>query len=210
MINSAKEKIMSIHKHRFYFLLSLLIPVFTAAQTAPTTAPVSVSLCELLKTPQAYNGKQIQIRGKINLEFEDFSVYDATCNTWPGIWLMFGGDVPTPTKSTVNDNSRPPGKNLKVDGIEFGLIKDQKLKDFSDGILARQDRKTLYRVTATLAGTFLAGPIRKPSSSFPSKPGYGHRGCCYLFIIQQVLVVETKPITDDVKEKWSTLNEPKQ
>ncbi len=194
-------------------LLILLFPAFAPAQlsttNASTTAPVSVSLCDLLETPRAYNGKQVQIRGKINLEFEDFSIYDASCNTWPGIWLMFGGDVSTPTKSTVNDNSRIPGRNIKVDGIEYGIVKDQNLNDFSKGITARQDRKTLYRVTATLAGTFLAGRVHQHPQRFPSSPGYGHMGCCYLFIIQQVLAVEAKPIADDAKEKWSTLQQPK-
>jgi hypothetical protein len=200
-------------KPHLSILLILFFPGFASAQstpsTAPTTAPVSVSLCELLKTPQAYSGKQIQIRGKINLEFEDFSIYDTGCNTWPGIWLMFGGDVPTPTKSTVNDNSRIPDRNIKVNGIEYGIAKDQKLEEFSKAIAARQDRKTLYRVTATLAGTFLAGRVNQPSEKFPSPPGYGHMGCCYLFVIQQVLTVETKPIADDAKEKWSTLQQPK-
>jgi hypothetical protein len=194
-------------------LLILFFPAFAPAQstpnTAPTTAPVSVSLCDLLKTPQSFNGKQIQIRGEINLEFEDFSIYDTSCNTWPGIWLMFGGDVSTPTKSTVNDNSRVPGRNIRVDGIEYGIVKDQNLNDFSKGIAARQDRKTLYRVTAMLAGTFLAGRIDQHSNRFPYRPGYGHMGRCYLFIIQQVLAVEAKPLADDAKEKWSTLKNPK-
>lgn len=200
---------MHTHKPHLFILLILLFPAFTPAQSTPTAVPISVSLCDLLKTPQVYNGKQIQIHGKINLEFEDFSIYDSSCNTWPGIWLMFGGDVSTPTKSTVNDNSRLPGRNIKVDGVEYGIVKDQNLNDFSKGILARQDRKTLNRVTATLTGTFLAGRASQQSDRFPNKPGYGHLGCCYLFIIQQVLAVETKPIADDAKEKWSTLQHPK-
>jgi hypothetical protein len=202
-------KIMSSLGSSFYLLLALFFPASALAQSIPTAAPQSVSLCDLLKTPQAYSGKQIQIRGKINLEFEDFSIYDTSCNTWPGIWLMFGGDVSTPTKSTVNDNSRIPGRNIKVDGVAYGIVKDEKLNDFSRGIAAKQNRKTLYRVTATLTGTFLAGQVDQHSDRFPYRPGYGHMGRCYLFIIQQVMAVEAKPITDDAKEKWLTLQDPK-
>jgi hypothetical protein len=200
---------MRIHRTCLLLLIVLSLPTVSACQTITPSAPASASLCDLLKSPKVYDGKQIQIRGKINLEFEDFSIYDTSCNTWPGIWLMFGGDVSTPTKSTVNDNRRPQGQNIKVNGIEYIIVKDQKLDEFSKGITARQDRKVLYRVIATLAGTFLAGGTDRSSKGIPNLPGYGHLGCCYLFIIQKVLAVETKPITDAAKEKWSTLQHPK-
>jgi hypothetical protein len=190
-------------------LLGLLtLPSLALAQSM---SPVAVSLCDLLKDPKAYDGKQIQIRGKINLEFENFSIYDVDCNTWPGVWLLYGGDVSTPTKSTVNDNHRTPGRNVKVNGIEYDLVKDVKLEEFSKAITANNKRRPIYRVTATLIGTFLSGRSKEESKAkrMPNWPGYGHMGCCYLFIIQQVSAFETKPFEDSGNERWSTIQQPK-
>jgi hypothetical protein len=193
------------------FLLSVLaLPNLAPAQSAP---PTVVSLCDLLRNPKAYDGKQIQIRGKISLDMEDFTIFDTSCNTWPGIWLMFGGDVPTPTKSTVNDNARQPGQNIKVNEIEYDLVKDANEKEFLRVITAWRGKKQklMYRVTATLIGTFLAGRSKEESKAkeMPDFPGYGHKGCCHLFIIQQVSAIETKPRENGPDERYSTLQDPK-
>jgi hypothetical protein len=93
----------------------------------------------------------------------------------------------------MNDNSRTPGQNIKVNGIEYDLVKDEKLDEFSRALAARQGLKRLYRVTATLSGTFLAGQTGKDSKHIPAHPGYGHMGRFYLFVIRQVSAFDTKP-----------------
>ena len=194
-----------------WLLVAVGLPIVVSAQSQPPPATASVALCDLLKNPKTYDGKRIEIRGKISLDMEDFTIYDPSCNTWPGLWLMFGGDVSTPTKSTVNDNERLPGHNIKVNGIEFELVKDAKEKEFLKTISARQAKKPVYRVTATLIGTFLAGRSKEESKAkrMPDFPGYGHMGCCHLFIIQQVSAIETKPRENGPDERFSTFLEAK-
>jgi len=177
----------------FPLILVLLSPM-AEGQSAPGPGHASPSLCEVLKSPKLWDGKQLTLNGSVTLEFENFTIYDSKCHTWPGIWLMFGGDVPTPTKSTWNDTERPEGKDIKVNGIAYTIVKDAQLAEFRSAITARSGRKPLYRVTATLSGTFLA---ERASRDLPNFPGYGHMGCCYLFVIRQVLSVEKKPRADE-------------
>jgi len=188
-----------------YVLCLLGTLVLPSLGRAQSTAPVVVRFCDLLKDPKAYDGKQIQIRGKISLDMEDFTIFDTSCNTWPGVCLMFGGDVSTPTKSTVNDNDRRPGQNIKVNDIEYELVKDANKKEFLMVITAWRGKKQkpLYRVTATLIGTFLAGRSKEESKAkgMPNFPGYGHMGCCHLFIIQRVSAVDTKPFEHGPDER---------
>jgi hypothetical protein len=159
-----------------------------------------------LKTPQAFDGKTLLIRGRINLEFEDFSIYDIDCNTSPQIWLAFGGDVSTPTMSTINDTHRPGGRNLEFQGSEYTLVKDDIFNEFYKLVTTKEKYRPAYRVTATLTGTFSRGKTVTYPSGQHIMSGYGHLGCCHLFIIQQVSDVAAKPMSkNDVNEMWRTL-----
>jgi len=168
------------------------------AQTPPAV-PQEVSLCEILKDPKAYDGKNVQFRGKVVSEFEDFSVYDTSCvpSYGFGVWLMFGGDVDCPTPSTVNDVGRVPGTDVMFHGTRYSLIRDEEFKAFHKSITTRRNRHSVYQVTATLEGTFFAGRTEKDKQGQDRLPGYGHLGCCHLFIIHRVSQVgaQKKPIT---------------
>jgi hypothetical protein len=203
---------MHTRKPHLSVLFILFFPSFAAAQSVPTATPtidpVSVSLCEILKTPQGYNGKEIQIRGKINLEFEDFSIYDLRCNQSPDVWLMFGGDVATPIMSMWGDTKRAPGKDISFSGVEYPLVKDASFDEFIKHVTAREKKRPAYRVTATLTGVFFSQRSKQDPRLLGLMPGYGHMGCCRLLIIKQISDVESKPIKgEDYNEKWSTRRE---
>ena len=190
-------------KQRFFLwlflLVALLIPRIVSAQS-----PVSLPLCDLLKDPKPYEGKRVQVHRKINLEFEDFTIYDMQCNHSPDIWLMFGGDVATPTMSMWGDTKRTPGKNVTFSGVEYQLLKDASFDEFFEHVTAREHKKPAYRVTATLTGVFFAHNPKQDPLLSGSRPGFGHMGCCRLLIIEQISDVESKPLTgDDYNEKWS-------
>jgi hypothetical protein len=196
-------------KPKTYFwlilLTTLLLPGTISAQSH---SPVSVSLCDLLKEPKTYDGKQIRVRGRINLEFEDFSIYDMKCNYSPDVWLMFGGDVATPIMSMWGDTKRIQGKNISFSGVEYTLAKDASFDEFFKHVTARENKKPAYRVTATLAGFFFAQRPKQDAALIGRMPGYGHMGCCRLFIIERISDVESKPITsDEYNEKWSKRRE---
>jgi hypothetical protein len=60
-------------------------------------------------------------------------------------------------------------------------------------ISARRGRDPLYDVTATLTGTFLAGNRKLHSDGKLALPGYGHLGCCFLFVISRVDAADAVP-----------------
>jgi hypothetical protein len=157
------------------------------AQVSSPSSPQVVSLCDILKDPKAYDHRNVQFRGDIISEFEDFTVYDSACpGKWgSGVWLMFGGDIDCPTPSTVNDRGRPKGKNVRFDGVEYPLVKDDNFELFHRSIIARQNMKSVYKVSAILEGTFTAGMV-EDKHGHKTRPGYGHMGCCHLFIIHQI------------------------
>ena len=171
---------------RLFLLAFCVLPASAFGQTA-LPQPQVVSLCDLLKDPKAFSGKNLQIRGTVISEFEVFTVDVGSCAlaNAPGIWLMFGGDVDCPTPSTWNDVYRPKGKNVRFDGVEYSLVKDDNFSKFYRAIAWQRNKKTVYQVTATLEGAFFAGDTEKPLA------GYGHLGCCHLFIIHRISQVDT-------------------
>jgi hypothetical protein len=166
----------------------LAVSSYGAQSSAETKTP-EVSLCELLKDPAKYDHLKIVIRGEISSEFEDFSIHDKSCETprSPGIWLMFGGDVDCPTPSTWNDTGRKKGRDVMFQGAPYRLVKNEKFDGFHNSVTARKHSKSVYRTSALLEGTFFTGRGSEPSRRGTEHPGYGHLGCCYLYIIHQVL-----------------------
>jgi hypothetical protein len=102
---------------------------------------------------------------------------------------MFGGDVGCPTPSTWDDVGRPKGKDVEFQGVSYPLVKDRKFKEFYRFVTTRKHQKAVYRVDATLEGTFFAGNISTSKDPGKALPGYGHLGCCRLFIINRVVDV---------------------
>lgn len=127
----------------------------------------------------------------MNLAFEDFTLSKAGCqDEYPAVWLMYGGDEPTPTASTVNDTSRKPDSVVKVNGRPIPLLRDAALTLFKQRLDAVRITPIgdwpcydcyLDRVTATLTGVFFAATRGEHQFS-----GYGHLGCCHLLAIQRV------------------------
>jgi len=156
--------------------------------------PKTVTPCDLAKNPKSYNGETVRVRGALSVEFEDFTlVKGRDCPTLQSIWLAFGGDVPGIVASTVNDTSRKSGTDLKVNGVSFGVKKDENFRRLYALIAARKGDKPAYFVTATLEGAFFAGEEQRRPDGQGYFAGYGHLGCCALFVITQVSEVESVP-----------------
>jgi hypothetical protein len=156
--------------------------------------PVEVPGCKLASDPQAFEGKLIRVRGTLNVHFEDFSLGIKNCDTAQGIWLAFGGDVPGIVASTVNDSFRKPGSDISVNGVSYGIKKDDSFHKLYALIAARHGEKPDYSVTATLTGMFFAGEEEKTAKGVTNfAGGYGHLGCCSLLVIMQVSDVESVP-----------------
>lgn len=163
------------------------------AASAQEHSAVDVSGCALARNPKTYDRELIRVRGTLNVEFEDFTLNLGSCNTDQSIWLAFGGDVPGIVASTINDNDRRPGADIKVDGVPLGIKKDDNFRKLYALITSRRGTKPRYGVTATLSGMFFAGQLTKFANGRRGFIGYGHLGCCSLLVITQVSNVESVP-----------------
>ena len=158
------------------------------------TVPTKVDVCELASDPKAFDGKTIEVRGALNVFFEDFTLAHPDCAKDQGIWLAFGGDVPGLVTSMVNDNFRKPGVDLRVKGISYSIKKDENFRRLYALLAARRGEEPEYRAIATLTGAFLSGEEDKLARGGGTYfRGYGHLGCCSLLIITQVSDVESTP-----------------
>ena len=186
----------TLGKFRISTVLRIIVAVIGTllyAMTAHAQNPVPVKTCDLAKSPKEFDGKQVSVRGKLNVFFEDFTLATTECGTKQSVWLAFGGDVPGVVPSMTNDNFRRAGSDLKVDGISYKMRKDENFRRLYALIAAQRGGKPEYRVTATLIGTFLAGSEQKFPGGTTSFGGYGHLGCCSLLVITQVADVESVP-----------------
>jgi hypothetical protein len=158
----------------------------------PDAPPEKVSLCELKKDPAAYNHKLIEVTAFVSHGFEDFTLFDPACTSWPEVWLEYGGTSKSGTMyccGVTADRSRP--QPLVVENVSVPLVDDARFREF-DGLLQRRPDSV---VRATIAGRFFAGKqVKYPRGTFWG--GYGHMGCCSLLAIQQALSVDGQDRTD--------------
>jgi hypothetical protein len=178
---------------RFSLLLVFLGLFFAVSGACGQEAPTEVSVCELARNPKFFDGKTLRIRGTLSVFFEDFSLVVGDCDTHQGIWLAFGGDVPGIVASMANDTDRKPGVDITVNGIPYGMKKDESFRRLYALLTRRHGRKPDYSATATLTGAFFAGRETKLPSGNTVFDGYGHLGCCSLFVITEVSDVQSVP-----------------
>src|SRR5215470_14550783 len=126
------------------FVLILLIGSSCLGQadaTQPPPAPATVSVCELTRNPQTYNGQRISVHAGVSMAFENFSIYDDACNEkGPGVWLTFGGDQDEVTAFCCA-GPRKKGIDLDVEGHRIQLIRDDSLSEFLRVLQTRRLRR---------------------------------------------------------------------
>ncbi len=157
----------------------------------------SVSVCDLSENQGAYNHKLIQVSAFISHDFEDFTLFDPTCRSL-SIWVEYGGKRksdtvyccgPTAGKSRQND--------LTVEGISLPLVDDETFEAFDREIQPPFLSGSFGSVVhAKLIGRFFAGRQETGQNGQKWWTGYGHMGCCSLFVIQQVLAVTPQDRND--------------
>ena len=169
------------------------------AQSNKIEEPAKVSLCDVKKDPVAYNHKLLEVTGFVSHGFEDFAFMDTACSSWPPLWLEYGGTVASGTMYCCGVTSaRRRPKPLVVEKIPTELVADERFKLF-DTLIQRPPDSI---VRATLVGRFFAGE-RQAYAKEPSWGGYGHMGCCSLFVIQQVTAVEPQESTELDYRLWA-------
>ncbi len=145
-----------------------------------------VGACQVKKDPAAYNHKLIEV---VRHGFEQFDVFDPTCEFRTGIWLEYGGTVSSGTIYCCGVSAgRRRMKPLVVEDVPIPLTMDQRFREFDNLVQRLPDRV----VRATFSGRFFAG---EPESD-RVMPGFGHLGCCSLLAIERVLAVDPQVRAD--------------
>ncbi len=177
--------------------LSLLLLILCVGASGLCEEPLKATVCQLKNDPPTYNHKLVEISGFVSHAFEDFTLFDPACPSWPGIWLEYGGTSKSGTMyccGVTADRHRP--KQLVIDHISIPLLNNDEFQQFDKAMQPpfRSGRHGAI-VHATLIGTFFAG---KQIQYFKGKPwgGYGHMGCCTLLAIQEIKSADTKNRSD--------------
>lgn len=161
-------------------------PRATSLSALPQDSVPAVGICDLQKDPAKYNRKLVKITGFVSHGFEDFAVFDPSCDSRNSIWLEYGGKKASDTMyccDVVPGHTRT--QDVSVEGVSIPIVDDEQFKQLNALIKAKYDRV----MHATLIGKFFSGEKEKyPGGEFWS--GYGHMGCCMLFVIQQVVSVD--------------------
>src|SRR6185503_18745503 len=125
-----------------------------AAVQSNEDGPLKISVCKLRSDPKAYNHKLIEVTGFVSHGFEDFTLFDPACESWPEVWLEYGGTAKSGTMyccSVTAERTRP--QSLVVEGISVELVQDDRFKQFDKLIWSGRDSI----VHATIAGRFFSG-----------------------------------------------------
>lgn len=149
--------------------------------------PQSATVCQLKNDPPAYNHKLVEVTAFVSRDFEDFTMFDAACPSWPAVWLEYGAKLKSGTMyccGETADRHRP--EELNVEGIPVPLTENEQFREF-DKLIYPPFRPGQHGsiVHATLIGRFFSGrQIKYPKATLWG--GYGHMGCCSLLTIEQV------------------------
>lgn len=175
----------------------LFAAIVSCCGRAASEEPQSVSVCDLSENQAAYNHKLIQVAGFISHDFEDFTLFDPTCRSL-SIWVEYGGKRKSDTVyccGPTAGKSRP--NNLTVEGIALPLVDDGTFETFDREVQPPFRSGGFGSVVhAKLIGRFFAGHQETGQNGQKWWAGYGHMGCCSLFVIQQVLAVTPQDRND--------------
>jgi hypothetical protein len=159
--------------------------------------PEKVTVCQLKIAPPAYNHKLIEVTAFVSHDFEDFTVFDPTCPSWPDVWLEYGGTSKSGTMyccGVTADRHRP--EELEVENIPITLTVNDEFRRF-DKLVQPPFRSERHGsiVHAIIVGRFFAGERQRFAKGNPWG-GFGHMGCCTLLAIQEIKSVDPQDRDD--------------
>ena len=180
----------------------LVLCCFASAQTTIDNSIHDVDVCELLKDPDSFDSRIVRFRGQLNFAFEGHHVHDDPCGLpilHRGIWWDYGGEslaALAQDEQRIRAMTSPIQRDAQFELFEARTHDRRKLRP--DGDPCDSSRECAhYEVVATFTGRFLA-----------RRGGYGHMGCCHLFVIEQISNVEpTRTLVPDDEAKFACNHE---
>src|SRR5271157_920765 len=82
---------------RFVIAFNVFTVLFFASSACWCEEPEMVTVCKLKDDPALYNHKLIEVEGFVSSDFEDFTLFDPTCRSFPDVWLQYGGKTDSGT-----------------------------------------------------------------------------------------------------------------
>jgi hypothetical protein len=170
----------------------------TQSQAQHPEVPLRVSLCDIKAHPENFLHKLVELTATASHGFEDSMVEDSHC-PWPqrgpGIWMEYGGKRSTATKYCCGVSPKPDrDETLVVDGIPLYLVDDDTFRAFDKRLHPKHSKqRSSDTVHATLRGRIFAryeGIMGTQQN--PEWRGYGHMDCCVLFVVTQVVSVDSR------------------
>jgi hypothetical protein len=182
-----------------FAFLSLLIAVAStgvSSQTQQAEAPIKTTLCEIKAHPENFQHKLVEFTATASHGFEDSMVESDQC-TWahpvpnPGVWMEFGGKQSTDTMYCCGFSPKPDRPDtLKIDNLEIPLVEDDMFRQFNSALHPKREKPgRSVTVEATMRGMIFAERAKLAKNIPEYWGGYGHMGCCMLFVVTQVVSV---------------------
>ncbi|MGC2248529.1 MAG: hypothetical protein WA609_18120 [Terriglobales bacterium] len=159
--------------------------------------PEKITLCQLKNAPPDYNHKLVEVTAFVLHDFEDFTLFDPTCPSWPDVWLEYGGTSKSGTMYCCGvTDERQRTEELVVEKIPIKLTINDEFRKF-DKLLQAPFRSKRHGsiVHATLVGRFFSGERQRFLKGNPWG-GFGHMGCCTLLAIQEIKSVDSQDRDD--------------
>jgi hypothetical protein len=182
---------------------NLCVVAQDASQQTPEGLLTDTTVCQLRSSPDKFDHKQIRVNAYLSFGLEEAGMHDPSCLET----LSANGE-------SSNHDERPFwvefANHAEDEGVKgyYPLIENQKLQQFRR--VAKQRNGQMLR--AVLTGTFYAADAARAAED--QRPGnvrllvargFGHMGCCHLFIVSQVESVKTHYSRDlDYSSSWDT------
>jgi len=188
-------------------LLLLLMAAPCLAQGKAQGDPIpEVEVCQILNNPTLFDGQVVRFRGRLEFEFEGHHVNDDVCGLprlHASISWSYGGEpllALEPERRRIQGLASPILRDASFD--EFGVRTRARRAKRPDGEPCQSHQEcAYYNVVATYTGRFFAGKMR-PERMLAG--GFGHMGCCHLFVIEQVSDVDAqRTVVPDEEHKFS-------
>ncbi len=179
----------------------LITNIGPAQNQAPTPdVAIRASLCEIKTHPEKFLGKLVEFKATASHGFEDSMVEDNHCKWtaggFPGVWMEYGGTRSTDTMYCCGSSPKPTRDNtLVIDGVSLPLVDDETFRIFDSRLHPKHSKP--QRASDTVEATFRGRIFGRYESiggtqQHPRWKGYGHMGCCMLFVVTQVVSINTK------------------
>lgn len=185
-------------------IASALLGYSVHAQSLPEK-PEVVTLCALRKNPEHWDRKFVRVTAYATHGYEESSIVDPACGDYRDgseIWMEYGGQVGSDTMYFGPVSPRHRKRDLIVQGMSIPLLNDAQFQKLDGMLQSRPHSQGVVVVATTVEGHFFSGTAPKQGGTV-TFGGFGHFGCCSLFVIEKVDSVAELPLDTKQKERFA-------